>query len=152
MAFIIGINSITIRNPNFFLTTKYFKSPLDAYNDVATYNYAEGKDGSAESEIGIVKISDSNVLFIGKVDDENFVVSEMQTKNGQFVVSGANYIIDLNVELNSNDREIIKTKTDSGIIEWSITLKESDIPSDENISVEQFPFGSDHTIFFVIYK
>ena len=101
-AFVVGLFSCSITIGDFFFTTKYFKTPIDAYNDYATIHAIYGNT-RAEKEIGLLLLDDETGLFIAKLYDDQvynnrIVIDEMKIKNGRYVSKGISYLCDLNDE------------------------------------------------------
>lgn len=62
--FLIGIFSITMSSNDFFLTTKYYETPLDAYNADSAYSAIHGET-KADREIGVFML-DEKMLFLSE--------------------------------------------------------------------------------------
>ena len=128
LLFILGVFSISISTGNFFLTTEYYKTPIEAYNVDGSYNAVYG-DTSVKREVGLISLDNNTCLFIGEIDKNNFVVSELDVKNDKYSSKGIRYFYDSNEML--NNLEVNLTKLSTGYVNWSI-LNKSDAESVAN--------------------
>ena len=142
---LLGVFSVSINSGNFFFTTKYYKTPIEAYNANCT------SDVTADSEIGIVNLDNKNCLFIGEMDENRFVVSEMEINDGKYADKGTTVFYDLREE---SDGIIGRHKTNitDGYIQWSVVYSQSEVEKlSDVLSVESYTISSGHIIYFVIY-
>ncbi len=80
LALIIFICCITITIGDFFFTTQYYKNPINAYNATATNDIITGASDEAVAVLDLISLDDNNCLFLGKIDENRFVVNEMRKK------------------------------------------------------------------------
>lgn len=81
--FLVGVFSVTISLNDFFLTTKFYKDPLSAYNADAVYDPIYG-DTTANKTIGLFEIEKEKALFIGELSKDKFIVAEIKVKDKEY--------------------------------------------------------------------
>lgn len=147
--FIVGIFSFSISTGNFFFTTKYYDNPIEAYNADSTYNALYGNT-SVKKEIGRIILDNKTYLFIGEIDNNNFVVNEMDVKNSKYSSKGINYFYDIS-EISEDTVENV-TNISNGCVKWNVSYKKPKIEIVSNtLSVETFTL-SDGRNFYVVLE
>ena len=137
-AFVVGLFSCSITIGDFFFTTKYFKTPIDAYNDYATIHAIYGNT-RAEKEIGLLLLDDETGLFIAKLYDDQvynnrIVIDEMKIKNGRYVSKGISSLCDLNDEDRIENLPIETTKTMNGHVSCSVLYSREEAEKLPNVA------------------
>ena len=148
--FIVGIFSISISTDNFFFTTKYYKTPIEAYNSDGTYHAIYG-DTSAKKEVGLILLDNKTCLFIGEIDNNNFVVSELDVKKDKYSSRGMRYYYDINEVSYTTDENV--TKISNGIIKWGIYYNKSQAESVSNaFSIKSFALSNENEFYLVLVE
>lgn len=149
LLFILGIFSFTISLDGLFFTTKYYKTPISAYNAANTYNAISG-DTTVEKELGLVKLDDKTYLFIGELEGDCFIVDEMDVKDGQYASKGNRIIY--NLKEATNEIAINYTNTTNGTRKWTVIYNQDVIETLSNVySVESYMHTCGNVIYFVLF-
>ncbi len=148
--FFVGVFSVTFSFGDFFFTTKYYKTALEAYNADCAFSPGYG-DTEAESTIGFAKLDEGIGLFIGELDEHSFVINEMVLKDGKYASNGTSLIYDLREESDGQSKN--QTVTSSKTINWAVLYSQAEIDVLSDIeSVEIYTHSSGNNIYFAIYK
>ena len=148
--FVIGIFSISISTATFFFTTKYYSSPLIAYNETAGYNAIYGETVAC-NQLGLFLLDNETCLFLGELDENRFVVNEMYIKDKKYASNGSSVFYDLRESSDGLNRN--STQTASGCVEWSIAYTQEEINTLINIlSIKTYTLTSGCEVHLVIYK
>lgn len=147
--FVIGVFSFTISTKDIFFTTNYYKNPLDAYNATSTYDALYGTT-TAKRQIGILSLDDNNHLFIGEINENCFVVDEIESKNGKYASKGS--AIFYNLDEKSDKESSNLTQVSNGYVKWAIMYNENEIVNLSNVvSIHPYTLTDTQTIYLVIY-
>lgn len=148
---LLGVFSVSIYLGDFFFTTKYYKTPIEAYNADSTYNPTYG-DAAADREIGVVSLDDSNCLFIGELNEDCFVVAEMAVKDGRYAAKGMSVFYDLSEESDGMNGSY-QTNIADGYVRWAVMYSQSEVEKlSDVLSVESYMHSNGHIIYLVIYN
>lgn len=148
--FVIGVFSITISTGNFFFATKYYKTPIEAYNSNSTYDAILG-DTSAKIEVGILMLDDDTCIFIGEIDENCFVADEMSVKDNRYASKG--YSIFYNLREESDGMNKNSTKISNGYVEWAVLYSQEDVDKLLNVdSTKIYTLTTGDNIYVVLYK
>lgn len=147
--FIIGVFSVSVSTGNFFFATKYYKTPLKAYNAGAAYDAVYGNT-KASKEIGLLNFDDKNALFLGELTENSFVAAQMKLKDGRYAAEGTAIFYDFNEDSNLSNYN--QTDTVNGHKKWAITYDKSDTENLSGVShVESYRHSNGAEIYIVIF-
>ena len=147
--FAIGIFSITISFNDFFFTTKYYNTPLAAYNAESFYHTDYG-DTVAEKELAIVALDEETCLFIGAMNNNCFVVCEMYKKNNRYASKGLVIIFDIREATFSQG--VYTTAVSNGSKQWKIISEEETIDPDiEIVQIKAFTHINGKIFHLLVY-
>ena len=145
---LLGMFSITISLNDFFFTTKFYSEPLSAYNEDATYDPIYG-DTVANKTIGLLKIDEENVLFIGELSQVEFLIAEMMVKDNKYAYKGTVSFYDSSDQFNKHIYNQTKTKT--GNVKWQVFTNKQEVEKIQNIkSVNEYFLSNGSSLFIVI--
>lgn len=146
--FIVGIFSISISTSDFFFTTKYYKTPIKAYNADSTYDALYGNT-SVQKEIGRISLDNKTCLFVGEIDENNFVVNEMDVKNGKYSSKGISYFYDSSETLDDTKGNVTTISND--YVKWNIFYSKSNAESIANaFSIKSFTLSNGIEFYIVL--
>ena len=145
----VGVFSVSIATGNFFFTTKYYPTALQAYN-AEPPSVAGHRDVEAASEVGLVSLDAETALFIGALDENRFSVSEMEVKNGQYAAKGTVFFYDLRQDADGAERN--QTHAADGDVEWAVqySREEADRMAD-GATIHSFTYLNGEEILVVVY-
>lgn len=148
--FLFGVFSVTLSFGDFFLATKYYTTSLDAYNADSTYSAIYG-DTKAKREVGVFMLDEENALFIGEVDENRFVVAEMDVRKSRYAFKGTTYFYNLKEPtdiLNKNQTSTLKRQT-----WWNVVYDLSETEKVSNIlSIEDYTLSCGDVVYLLIYE
>ena len=153
--FLVGIFSVSISTGSFFFTTKYFRTPLQAYNDFGGDFDPIIGNTFAEKELLFVPLDEKNGLFVGEVDKNRFVVCEIAIKNGKYASKGWSGVYDIDATYYDLDESIDgwnKTSVTDGSVYWLIADEQEETETPYVKSAEAFTHSSGKTFYLVFYK
>ena len=145
---IVCFGAITITTENFFFSTKYYTKAIDAYNETAQYDIALGST-KAKIQLGIITLDKKTCLFVGGIDNNHFVVNEMDVKDGKFSSKGMSYFYDLRENDDGSNKNT--TTVSNGMLDWSVLYTESKLSNIDNNTTYSFDV-SQSTIYIVVFN
>ncbi len=147
---LLGFGSITISFKDFLFTTRYYKTPLKAYNAGSGYDAILG-DTSADKEMGLCQLDDTTALFLGEIRQNLFVVDEMQSKNGKYASKGLSIFYDLEEESDGPNKNT--TRTESQTVSWSILYTRAEVENAVDVKrVETYTHSGGQKIYLVVFN
>ena len=145
---LIGVFSIAVSVNHFFFTTKYYKTPLEAYNADCTYSAIDGIT-EASKEIGVFTLDKENALFLGELTTDRFLVAEMALKDGKYALKGTTFFYDFSDE--SKDLNYNQTQIITGHIKWLIVYNQTDVETLSHVlSVKEYYHSGGSVIYLVL--
>lgn len=148
--FLIGIFAVSISSGNFFFTTKYHKTAIEAYNAESTFDAVYG-DTTASKQIGIAELDSETVIFLGELNEKCFVVDIMATKDGRYASKGPRCFYDLKEQSDGLYKN--QTETSSGQISWSILYSKSETEKLTNVkSLKTYNTSDGDSIYLAIFN
>ncbi|MBO4732975.1 MAG: hypothetical protein J5662_00720 [Clostridia bacterium] len=147
---ITGVIPFTVQLKDFFFSTEYYNTPVEAYNAENSIDATFG-DISAKSEIGLFKLDSENALFLGDLSNGFFVVAEMKIKDNKYAYAGTRSVYEIQDDMNVNGKSYDRTKIAGGYVKWSIVYKESDIEKFDDVTrSEHYKNAEGRDIFLVL--
>lgn len=146
---LIGVFSVSISMGGFFFTTKYYNTPIDAYNADAAYSPLYG-DTKVRKEIGTKVLDGETCLFIGEVDENRFIINEMDVKNGRYASKGTTFFYDLREGSDGTNRN--QTNTSNGYVKWAVLYSQEETERLSDVaSAELYACSNGQNIYLVLY-
>lgn len=165
---IVAILILLVLGGFWFLTPKYYETPLEAYNSMTG-----STDIPAKKEIGFYQLDDEIGLFLGDVPAEteehnlihlgnelyyvkHVVVAEMSIKDSRYSLTGFSYTF---VSFDNSYEKYLEvgcnqTETRHGTVKWNVFLTENEIKKLDNVEhVKKFHSEEiDSDFYLVVFK
>ena len=163
-----ALGIISINFGGWLFSSKYYESPLEAYNSMTG-----STDIPAKKEIGFYQLDDEIGLFLGDVPAEteehnlihlgnelyyvkHVVVAEMSIKDSRYSLTGFSYTF---VSFDNSYEKYLEvgcnqTETRHGTVKWNVFLTENEIKKLDNVEhVKKFHSEEiDSDFYLVVFK
>ena len=142
-AVIVLLLGVTVSTGNFFFSTDYYKTPLEAYNESMITN-------PAISQIGYLDIGGNAGLFIGEIDKDTFVIADMDVKGGRYSHKSLTSFYQSDYKFNPAYYE--KIKTQSGTVKYTAAYNKDDLKKLKcDYMVKQYKTPSGQEIYIAVF-
>lgn len=147
--FATGVFSVSVSTGDSFFSSKYYVDPMKAYKADGGIDHVKG-DTSVKEQLGLVVLDESSAVFLGKVNDERFVVAELAVKDDKYAYKSEALYEVANIRGNI---DVQTTKTSEVTITWGVTCEKEEIEKVRNVMlVEEFSLNDSTDIYIIVFE